>query len=229
MARKPRERQRRPEQQNVVLQEQAPESEIEPMDVALGIVLMFMIPAGVWILLLVVGFPVNGNPPMSAEERLVRKEKKEKRKPPPLDESEYKIRSDRVDDLLNRYIPKYRSLSHKEEEPVPKHYYYECAQKCLQKAETELKELQVAFDLERSYTKDQILEAYMNEIYMGRGNMYGFQNAANRYLGKNATDLNVAEAALLAALSRSASRRRGNTWLNTHCPARRGWACWRCV
>ncbi|HBD99908.1 MAG TPA: hypothetical protein DC060_17120, partial [Gemmatimonadetes bacterium] len=61
-----------------------------------------------------------------------------------------------------------------------------------------LKEVQVARDLERSYTKDQILEAYLNEIYMGRG--YGFQNAARAYLGKNVTDVNVAEAALLAAI-----------------------------
>ncbi|HKJ01777.1 MAG TPA: transglycosylase domain-containing protein, partial [Longimicrobiales bacterium] len=61
-----------------------------------------------------------------------------------------------------------------------------------------LKEVQVALDLERSYTKEQILEAYMNEIYMGRG--YGFQNAARNYLGKNITDVNVAEAALLAAI-----------------------------
>lgn len=61
-----------------------------------------------------------------------------------------------------------------------------------------LKEVQVALELERSYTKDQILDAYLNEIYMGRG--YGFQNAARSYLGKNAVDLNVAEAALLAAI-----------------------------
>jgi len=61
-----------------------------------------------------------------------------------------------------------------------------------------LKELQVALELERSYTKDQILDAYLNEIYMGRG--YGFQNAARAYLGKNLVDVNVAEAALLAAI-----------------------------
>lgn len=60
------------------------------------------------------------------------------------------------------------------------------------------KEVQVAMDLERAYTKDQILEAYLNEIYMGRG--YGFQNAARNYLGKNVTDVDVAEAALLAAI-----------------------------
>ncbi len=62
-----------------------------------------------------------------------------------------------------------------------------------------LKEVQVALDLERSYTKDQILEAYMNEVYMGRAG-YGFQNAARHYLGKNLADVNVAEAALLAAI-----------------------------
>ena len=61
-----------------------------------------------------------------------------------------------------------------------------------------LKEVQVALDLERSYTKEQILEAYLNEIYMGRG--YGFQNASRNYLGKNAEDMNVAEAALLTAI-----------------------------
>jgi penicillin-binding protein 1A len=61
-----------------------------------------------------------------------------------------------------------------------------------------LKELQVAFELERSYDKDQILEAYLNEIYMGRG--YGFQSAARSYFGKNVTEVDVAEAALLAAI-----------------------------
>jgi penicillin-binding protein 1A len=60
------------------------------------------------------------------------------------------------------------------------------------------REIQVALDLERTYSKDQILEFYLNEIYMGRG--YGFQNASRNYLGKNLTDVNVAEAALLAAI-----------------------------
>ena len=61
-----------------------------------------------------------------------------------------------------------------------------------------MKEVRVALDLERAYTKDQILEAYLNEIYMGRG--YGFQNAARNYLGKNIAEINIAEAALLAAI-----------------------------
>jgi 1A family penicillin-binding protein len=60
------------------------------------------------------------------------------------------------------------------------------------------KEIQTALDLERAYTKDQILEYYLNEIWMGHG--YGFQNAARSYLGKNLIDVNVAEAALLAAI-----------------------------
>jgi len=61
-----------------------------------------------------------------------------------------------------------------------------------------LREVQVALDLERAYSKDQILEAYLNEVYMGRG--YGFQNAARNYLGKNLADVNVAEAAFLAGI-----------------------------
>jgi penicillin-binding protein 1A len=61
-----------------------------------------------------------------------------------------------------------------------------------------LKEVQVALELEASYTKSQILEAYLNQVYMGRG--YGFQSAARGYLGKDAADMNVAEAALLTAI-----------------------------
>ena len=66
------------------------------------------------------------------------------------------------------------------------------------RAVRKLKEIQVALDLERAYTKDAILEYYLNEIYMGRG--FGFQNASRSYLGKNLADVNVAEAALLAAI-----------------------------
>ena len=62
-----------------------------------------------------------------------------------------------------------------------------------------VKELQVAFALEEAYTKDQILEAYINEINYGHG-WWGIQTAARNYFGKNASDLNPAEAALLAAI-----------------------------
>lgn len=62
-----------------------------------------------------------------------------------------------------------------------------------------LKELQVALALERSYSKDQILEAYINQINYGHG-WYGIQTAARNYFGKNAADLNPAEAAMLAAI-----------------------------
>jgi len=62
-----------------------------------------------------------------------------------------------------------------------------------------IKELQVAFALERAYTKDQILEAYINEINYAHG-WYGIQTASRNYFGKNATDLNPAEAALLAGV-----------------------------
>jgi len=62
-----------------------------------------------------------------------------------------------------------------------------------------LKELQVAFALERSYTKDEILEGYFNQINYGHG-WWGIQTAARNYFGKSATELNPAEAALMAAI-----------------------------
>ena len=62
-----------------------------------------------------------------------------------------------------------------------------------------LKELQVALALEDTYTKDQILEAYINQINYDRG-WYGIQTASRNYFGKNATELNPAEAAMLAAI-----------------------------
>jgi penicillin-binding protein 1A len=62
-----------------------------------------------------------------------------------------------------------------------------------------LKELQVALALEEAYSKDQILEAYINQINYDRG-WYGIQTAARNYFGKNATEVNPAEAAMLAAI-----------------------------
>jgi penicillin-binding protein 1A len=63
-----------------------------------------------------------------------------------------------------------------------------------------LREIQVALELERTYTKDRILELYLNQIYLG-GSAYGVEAGAQRYFGKSARDLNPAEAALLAAIA----------------------------
>ncbi|MEK7617436.1 MAG: PBP1A family penicillin-binding protein [Patescibacteria group bacterium] len=62
-----------------------------------------------------------------------------------------------------------------------------------------LKEFILAIQVERTYSKDQILEMYLNEIPYG-GTAYGIEAAANLYFGKSAKDLNLAEAALLAGL-----------------------------
>ena len=67
------------------------------------------------------------------------------------------------------------------------------------KLSRKLKEVWVARELERTYPKDRILELYLNQIYLGNG-AYGVETAALRYFGKSARDLNLAEAALLAAL-----------------------------
>lgn len=67
------------------------------------------------------------------------------------------------------------------------------------------KEIILAILVERIYTKDQILEMYLNEIPFG-GTAYGVQEAAQTFFGKNIADVNLAEAALLAGLPKSPTR-----------------------
>ena len=62
-----------------------------------------------------------------------------------------------------------------------------------------VKEAILTYQIERTYTKDEILERYLNEIYFGSGS-YGIKNAADQYFRKDPKDLNIAEAALLAGI-----------------------------
>src|SRR5207237_792283 len=66
-------------------------------------------------------------------------------------------------------------------------------------------EAMVALRIEREFTKQQILELYINRIYFGAG-CYGVETASQAYFGKNASKLNLSEAALLAGLIRSPNR-----------------------
>jgi penicillin-binding protein 1A len=63
-------------------------------------------------------------------------------------------------------------------------------------------EMAYAIRIEEQYRKAQILEFYLNSIYLGHGS-WGVQGAAETYFGKNAADLSLVESALLAALARS--------------------------
>ncbi|PLV58365.1 transglycosylase domain-containing protein [Thermotoga sp. KOL6] len=65
-----------------------------------------------------------------------------------------------------------------------------------------LKEIFIALWLERIRTKDEILEMYINSVYMGNG-IYGFQTAAHYYFGKDLSELSVSEMAILVALIKS--------------------------
>ncbi|HEX7240847.1 MAG TPA: PBP1A family penicillin-binding protein [Longimicrobiaceae bacterium] len=63
-------------------------------------------------------------------------------------------------------------------------------------------EVVLARDIERSFTKNEILEMYLNQIYLGEG-LYGVEAAARGYFGKPAAELTLAEAALLAAVPKA--------------------------
>ena len=73
-----------------------------------------------------------------------------------------------------------------------------------QTLERKIKEILLASQIEKKFTKDEILELYLNQIYFG-GGAYGVQAAAKTYYGKNARDLTVPEAALIAGLPQSPS------------------------
>ena len=68
-----------------------------------------------------------------------------------------------------------------------------------------LNEVALAYKIEGALTKDQILELYMNQIYLGQ-RAYGFGSAAKIYFGKSLTDLSVAEMAMLAGLPQNPAR-----------------------
>jgi penicillin-binding protein 1A len=65
-------------------------------------------------------------------------------------------------------------------------------------------EMMLAYKIERALTKDQILELYMNQIYLGE-RAYGFAAAARVYFGKDLKDITLAQAAMLAGLPKAPS------------------------
>jgi len=67
-----------------------------------------------------------------------------------------------------------------------------------------LYEILLSFKIEKNLSKDQILELYMNQIFLGQRS-YGFASAARIYFGKNVQDLTIAESAMLAGLPKAPS------------------------
>lgn len=68
-----------------------------------------------------------------------------------------------------------------------------------------IKEAILALEIERKYTKDEILENYLNTIYFGQG-AYGIKNASLKYFNKEPKDLTIAQAAILAGLPKSPTK-----------------------
>lgn len=68
-----------------------------------------------------------------------------------------------------------------------------------------IKEAILALQIERTYSKDQILEFYLNQVYMGSG-AYGVESAARTYFGRSVEELSLSQSAMLAGLPRAPSR-----------------------
>ena len=67
-----------------------------------------------------------------------------------------------------------------------------------------IEEISIAINLESKYSKDEILESYLNTIYFGHG-IYGVQDACNYFFGKGADNLSIAEACIIAAIPKGPS------------------------
>ncbi|MCB9493959.1 MAG: PBP1A family penicillin-binding protein [Desulfobacteraceae bacterium] len=72
------------------------------------------------------------------------------------------------------------------------------------KIKRKLIEIILAFQIEKKYTKNEILALYLNQVYFGSG-AYGAESAALTYFNKSASELNIAEAALIAGMPKAPS------------------------
>lgn len=68
-----------------------------------------------------------------------------------------------------------------------------------------IREAILAYRIDKTFTKDEILFLYLNQIYLGHG-AYGIEAASENYFGKSAKDMNLAECAMLAGLPQAPSR-----------------------
>ena len=85
---------------------------------------------------------------------------------------------------------------------VVRHVAFDYAQRTAVSYDRKIKEVFLAWIMNRNFSKDEILEMYLNEIYYGNL-AYGIEAAANTYFGKSASDLTLGEATLLTALPQS--------------------------
>ena len=72
----------------------------------------------------------------------------------------------------------------------------------IQKIERKIQEQYLAIDLEKSHTKEQIMEAYLNTIYLGQG-CNGIEAAANRYFNKSCDQLTLSEISVIAGITKN--------------------------
>ncbi len=66
-------------------------------------------------------------------------------------------------------------------------------------------EILTALNVEKNYSKDEIIETYLNTLYLGSG-CYGVQTASEKYFGKDVSELNLAECAVIAAITQNPSK-----------------------
>ncbi|MBR4435222.1 MAG: transglycosylase domain-containing protein [Clostridia bacterium] len=87
----------------------------------------------------------------------------------------------------------------------------------IQSYKRKIQEAYLAFELENTVSKDKILEAYMNDVYLGDSN-YGFKTAALDYFGKELQDLTIRECAMLAGMVQkpNVTNPRANTYRRFH-------------
>jgi len=85
------------------------------------------------------------------------------------------------------------------------HLPYAVPEKGLKSFTEKIVEAFLSLQIEKRYTKDEILEIYLNQVFLG-GNIFGVARAAESYFGKNVKDLNLKECALFAGMLQSPNR-----------------------
>lgn len=127
---------------DIEIQEEDPGFQVESSDVTIGVIIAVVLPGLVYMFLALAGMPVAKQEGLTYEESQALRKEQFVRPEPPLTAQEFEERFQRTGDLVDRYVTQYRGAAQVETDPTVHQAFLDAAMTCLNRAQTELKELE---------------------------------------------------------------------------------------